>query len=122
MPHLAAYVREAIINAFCHRDYRDPEEVRIAIFPDRVEVRNPGTLMEGLLLKTLKSGKVSRRRNPLIADLLRRIHLIEAWGRGIALIMEKAPDVIGPAKGGHWQFTSGISPTQRKNASASSKI
>jgi hypothetical protein len=31
------------------------------------------------------------RRNPLIADLLRRIHLIEAWGRGIPLILEKAP-------------------------------
>ena len=83
--------REAIINAFCHRDYRDPDEVRIAIFPDRVEVRNPGTLLEGITLRTLKTGRVSRRRNPLIADLLRRIHLIEAWGRGIPLILEKAP-------------------------------
>ena len=83
--------REAIINAFCHRDYRDPDEVRIAIFPDRVEVRNPGRLMEGVTLRTLKTAKVSRRRNPLIADLLRRINLIEAWGRGIPLILEKAP-------------------------------
>jgi predicted HTH transcriptional regulator len=83
--------REAIINAFCHRDYRDPDEVRIAIFPDRIEVRNPGRLMEGVTLRTLKTAKVSRRRNPLIADLLRRIHLIEAWGRGIPLILEKAP-------------------------------
>ena len=85
--------REAIINAFCHRDYRDPDEVRIAIFPDRVEVRNPGTLMEGVSLRTLKTAKVSRRRNPLIADLLRRIHLIEAWGRGIPLILDKSPNV-----------------------------
>jgi ATP-dependent DNA helicase RecG len=83
--------REAIINAFCHRDYRDPDEVRIAIFHDRVEVRNPGRLMEGVTLRTLKTAKVFRRRNPLIADLLRRIHLIEAWGRGIPLIIEKAP-------------------------------
>jgi len=83
--------REAIINAFCHRDYRDSDEVRIAIFPDRVEVRNPGRLIEGLTLRTLRTAKVSRRRNPLIADLLRRIHLIEAWGRGIPLILEKAP-------------------------------
>jgi ATP-dependent DNA helicase RecG len=80
-----------LINAFCHRDYRDPDEVRIAIFPDRVEVRNPGRLMEGVTLRTLKTAKVFRRRNPLIADLLRRIHLIEAWGRGIPLIIEKAP-------------------------------
>jgi ATP-dependent DNA helicase RecG len=86
-------LREAIINAFCHRDYRDPDEVRIAVFPDRVEVRNPGTLMEGVTLRTLRTAKVSRRRNPLIADLLRRIQFIEAWGRGIPLILEKAPNV-----------------------------
>jgi ATP-dependent DNA helicase RecG len=49
--------------------------------------------MEGVTLRTLKTAKVSRRRNPLIADLLRRIQLIEAWGRGIPLILEKAPDV-----------------------------
>ena len=62
-------------------------------FPDRVEVRNPGTLMEGVSLRTLRTAKVSRRRNPLIADLLRRIHLVEAWGRGIPLILDKAPNV-----------------------------
>jgi len=63
------------------------------IYKDRVEIRNPGILMDGISLKTLKTGKVSRRRNPLIADLLRRIHLVEAWGRGIPLILDKAPDV-----------------------------
>ena len=42
---------EAIINAFCHRDYQDPDEVRIAICPDRVEVRNPGRLMDGITAK-----------------------------------------------------------------------
>jgi predicted HTH transcriptional regulator len=43
--------REAIINAFCHRDYRDPNDVRSAIFPDHVEVRNPGRLMDGIAAK-----------------------------------------------------------------------
>lgn len=60
---------------------------------DTEEVRNPGTLMEGVTLRTLKTAKVSRRRNPLIADLLRRIQYIEAWGSGIPLILEKAPNV-----------------------------
>jgi predicted HTH transcriptional regulator len=53
----------------------------------------PKTLMEGVTLRTLKTAKVSRRRNPHIADLLRRIQFIEAWGRGIPLILEKAPNV-----------------------------
>jgi len=63
--------REAIINAFCHRDYCDPDEVRIAVFPDRVEVRNPGTLMEGVTLRTLKTARVSRipASTPSVPDL-----------------------------------------------------
>ena len=40
-------LREAVINAFCHRDYRDLQKVQVAIFKDRVETRNPGTLFGG---------------------------------------------------------------------------
>ena len=88
-----AALREAIINAFCHRDWRDPDYVQIAIYKDRVEVRNPGGLYDDLTLEDLRRGNVSRRRNPLIAELLRRIHLVEAWGRGMPLILENAPSV-----------------------------
>jgi len=34
--------------------------------------------------------------SPLIADLLRRIQYIEAWSRGIPLILEKAPNFGAP--------------------------
>lgn len=40
-----------------------------------------------------KQGNVSKRRNPLVAELLRRVHLVEAWGRGVPLILEKEPGV-----------------------------
>lgn len=86
-------LREAIINAFCHRDYRDPDHVQIAIFKDRVEIRNPGSLFGGLTIADICQGHVSRRRNPLICEMFRRIHMVEAWGRGIPLILEKEPDV-----------------------------
>ena len=86
-------LREAIINAFCHRDWRDPDYVQVAVYRDRVEICNPGELYENLTLEELRRGGVSRRRNPLIADLLRRIHLVEAWGRGVPLILANAPDV-----------------------------
>ncbi|MDR1164785.1 MAG: putative DNA binding domain-containing protein [Deltaproteobacteria bacterium] len=86
-------LREAVINAFCHRDYRDPEEVRVAIFKDRVEIRNPGGLFGGLTIAELRAGNISKRRNPLVADLLRRIHMVEGWGRGIPLILANEPDV-----------------------------
>jgi ATP-dependent DNA helicase RecG len=86
-------LREAIINAFCHRDWRDPDYVQVAIFKNRVEVRNPGKLYGGLTIEDLHRGNVSKRRNPLIADLFRRIEMVESWGRGMTLIHQKAPAV-----------------------------
>ena len=85
-------MREAIINAFCHRDYRDPNFVHVAVFKDRVEIRNPGGLFDGLTIEEILRGNVSKRRNPLIAELLRRIQMVEAWGRGMPLILKNAPD------------------------------
>ncbi len=93
-------LREAIINAFCHRDYRDPDYVQVAVFPNRVEIRNPGTLFGGLTLEGLRHGNISRRRNPLIAQLLVRNSMIEAWGRGMPLIYENEPGVTFREKGG----------------------
>lgn len=86
-------IREAIINAFCHRDYRDPDYVQIAIFKDRVEIRNPGALIGGLTIEAIRSGCISKRRNPLICEMCRRIEMVEAWGRGMPLIMENEPGV-----------------------------
>jgi ATP-dependent DNA helicase RecG len=86
-------MREAIINAFCHRDYRDPDYIQIAVYKDRLEIRNPGGLFAGLTIEELRKGNVSKRRNPLVAELLRRIHMVEAWGRGVPLILEKEPGV-----------------------------
>jgi ATP-dependent DNA helicase RecG len=88
-----AALREAIINAFCHRDWRDPDYIQIAIYKKRVEIRNPGGLFDGLTIEEMRWGNVSHRRNPLLADLFRRIDMVEAWGRGITLILENAPDV-----------------------------
>jgi ATP-dependent DNA helicase RecG len=88
-----AAMREAIINAFCHRDYRDPDYVQVAIFKDRVEIRNPGELYGGLTIARIRKGNVSRRRNPLVAELMRRIQMVETWGRGMRLILAEEPTV-----------------------------
>ncbi|ACF44329.1 MAG: hypothetical protein J0648_06455 [Pelodictyon phaeoclathratiforme] len=44
-------------------------------------------------MEEMRQGNVSRRRNPLIADLFRRIQMVEGWGRGMPLIFENAPSV-----------------------------
>jgi len=84
-------IREAIINAFCHRDYREYDSVNIAVFKDRVEVRNPGGLVGGLTIEQITTEMVSKRRNERIAEMFHRVHFVERWGRGISLILSKEP-------------------------------
>ncbi|MCK4997028.1 putative DNA binding domain-containing protein [Candidatus Pacearchaeota archaeon] len=83
--------REAIINAFCHRNYYDDDSVNIAIFKDRLEIRNPGSLYGGLTIKQIRKEKVSKRRNEIIANLFHDVHFVEKWGRGISLILSEEP-------------------------------
>ncbi len=86
-----AAFREAIINAFCHRDYHEYDSVNIAVFKDRLEIRSPGGLYGGLTIPRIKKEMVSKRRNELIAAMLHRVHFVERWGRGISLILFKEP-------------------------------
>jgi len=82
---------ETIINAFCHRDYSVPQKIQVAVFKDFVEVLNPGDLYGDLTIKEITSKRVSKRRNPLIADILHKVHYVEKWGTGIKRIKEYAP-------------------------------
>jgi ATP-dependent DNA helicase RecG len=69
LPTLA--VREAMVNAVCHRDYRDnSSSISLAIYDDRLEIWNNGTLPPGLKLSDLKKKHESCPRNKLIANVL----------------------------------------------------
>jgi ATP-dependent DNA helicase RecG len=75
-------LREAVTNALCHREYRDPGNVQVRIFDDRLEVWNPGTLPPELSLEALRHTHRSVPRNRLIAHALFLIKFIEQWGTG----------------------------------------
>ena len=75
-------IREAIINAICHRDYESVSNVQIRVFDDRVEVWNPGALPDGWTVEKLKEEHESVPKNPLIADHFFLTRLIEKWGTG----------------------------------------
>ncbi|MEJ1296571.1 MAG: helix-turn-helix domain-containing protein [Candidatus Sedimenticola sp. (ex Thyasira tokunagai)] len=78
-------LREAMVNALCHRDYlEEGAQVMVEIFDDRVEIYNPGGLPKGL--KPKEFGTRSVCRNPLIASLLLRCNYIEKLGTGIGRI------------------------------------
>ena len=75
-------LREAVINAVCHRYYFEKgANVMVEIFDDRIEISSPGGLVKGLLEKDF--GKKSVLRNPKIAGLFYRIGYIEKMGTGI---------------------------------------
>ena len=44
-------VQEAIVNAICHRDYRNNGSVQVMLFRNRLEIWNPGILPFGLTVK-----------------------------------------------------------------------
>jgi len=75
-------IREAIINAICHRDYEMQSNVQIRIFDDRIEVWGCGSLPEPLTPEDLKKKHKSILRNPLIGKCFFLIKFIEEWGTG----------------------------------------
>jgi ATP-dependent DNA helicase RecG len=118
-------LREAIINAFLHRDYYDPDFVSVGIFKDRVEIKNPGNLFGGLTITDITSRNISKRRNEVIADIFNRAHLGERKGRGIALILEKEPETKFEQLAGIFITTfkrkTGLIPQQRGGLSGGIK-
>lgn len=82
-------LREALANAFCHRDYMlGGGSVSIAVFDDRLEISSTGRLPFGLTVEDLIRPHASRPWNPLIAQVLFRRGLVEQWGRGTLRIRE----------------------------------
>ncbi len=63
-------VKEAIVNAVIHRDYRLNRDILIRIFDDRLEVDSPGVFPGNITAATVEKAG-SKARNPLIAKTLR---------------------------------------------------
>ena len=75
-------IREAIVNAVCHRDYLMLGTVQVRIFDNRLEIWNPGLLPPGLSLEQLYREHPSVPKNPKLASALYRTQLMEQWGTG----------------------------------------
>lgn len=82
-PELA--LREITVNAIVHRDYSNKGTyVQVAVFANRIEVSNPGTLPPGVNVENLKIAQFSR--NNVIAQIMRDLDYMEEFGRGIDLV------------------------------------
>ena len=73
--------REALVNAFCHRDYSILGRVRIQINDEGMTITNPGGFVEGISADNLLEAE-PHGRNVALADAMKRIGLAERTGRG----------------------------------------
>lgn len=78
-------VREAVMNAFVHRDYTLSADIRIELYDDRLEISSPGSLPEGLTIADIKHG-ANAKRNPILINALDKMNYIENYGSGIRRI------------------------------------
>jgi ATP-dependent DNA helicase RecG len=79
--------REAFVNSLVHRDFSRLGAVHVKISDDGLTISNPGGFVEGVSLNNLLVAD-PRSRNPLLADVIKRIGLAERTGRGIDRIYE----------------------------------
>jgi ATP-dependent DNA helicase RecG len=85
-------LREAVINAACHRDYTISSSAEIRILRDYLRVWSPGRLAPGITLPELFSSHASVLRNKGIAQVLYDIGWIERWGSGIQKMRSASAD------------------------------
>lgn len=80
-------LREAVVNAVCHRDYTiNGSTVRINILQDSIEVRSPGTLPNTLTLESMIYRQFTR--NQTIASFLSGLGYMEKRGKGLLKIIK----------------------------------
>ena len=79
-------IREAVVNALAHRDYRSTANVQIYLFNDRLEIVSPGGLPAGM--KEADLGIKSIPRNPLLFGIQHRMDAVERIGSGIRRIRD----------------------------------
>lgn len=87
-------VREALLNCIVHRDYSYSGSTLINIYDDRMEYVSLGGLVPGLEMDSIFLG-VSQSRNPNLAAIFYRMHLIESYGTGIGKIQRVYSDAFG---------------------------
>ena len=97
-----ATIREALLNAVCHRDYRLGGSIFVRQYVRRLEVVSPGGFPPGITLENVLDQQNPRNRR--LAEAFARCGLIERSGQGVNVMFERAvrqskplPDFVGTA-------------------------
>ena len=80
-------VRELLVNALVHRPYTQQGDIYLNLYPERLEVVNPGRLPLGVTPRNILHA--SRRRNDTLARVFHDLGLMEREGSGFDLIYDR---------------------------------
>lgn len=92
-------LREALMNAFCHADFRIAGPVMVKLYTNRLEISNNGGFIGGITSGNILHHQPAAR-NPLLVEALTRMRLVNRSNLGVsrmyaALLMEgKEPPII----------------------------
>ena len=81
-------VREALLNAVCHRDYLLGNSIFIRHTPTTLTIESPGGLLPQVTVETLLDGQAPRNRR--LAEVFQRCGMVERSGQGMNIIFEDA--------------------------------
>ncbi len=79
-------LREAILNAICHKSYQSGIPIQISVYEDKLYIANCGCLPDTWTVENLMNKHASIPYNPSLAHVFYLAGLIESWGRGIEKI------------------------------------
>lgn len=82
-PHLA--IRELLVNALAHRDYAAPGGVVLKLYPDRLELSNPGAFLGGITPHNILH-HASVPRYPVLFGALARVRVANAANLGVSRV------------------------------------
>jgi predicted HTH transcriptional regulator len=96
-------LQESVVNALVHRDYGiHGAQVRVFLFPNRMEISNPGRLHNTLTRDDLFAGCQPVRRNQMLAGFLRDYEspvtgraYMEGRGEGFLTMVRECQHVSG---------------------------
>lgn len=81
-------IRELLINAIVHKSFTIAGDIFIKVYPDRLEITNPGGLPLGITKDNILH--TTSRRNPHLIRVFHDLKLMEGEGSGYDLIYEIA--------------------------------
>lgn len=98
-------VREGVVNALVHRDYKiKGAKCQLSVTPDAIVVKSPGGPIEPIILEQLQSFNAPMiSRNPRLHAVFSKMELAEERGLGLKSMMTRASDAGLPLPTYAWE-------------------